>query len=818
MNILSLTYNKVSRATAALFATLLLTGCYQTKNIPEDEYLYGGIQELAYGHRWGEKKKKLVKDSTGVITAFADAYTAVEDVLSGKSVSLHSLESSELSPEEKDSIKRQQAIDKEASDMVQSEVEGALSYAPNGSLMGSSSWTHPFTIGLWVWNRYANSSSRFGRWMLNTLGETPRYISTANPGVRTQVAKNTLRNFGYFRGDVSFRIDDTKNPRKKKISYQVLPGTLFHLDSIEYRPFPHSMDSLIRENLGESLLRRGAPFSISSLSEERSRIAADLRNKGYYFFRGDHIAYKADTIQRPDFVQLQLQPSPSMPQAAKRPFYVGKTNITILKYGTREATDSFSRRNITMKWSGGKKRKPSLRLMAFYRYLYNKKGDLYSQDVHKLIQNKLSAMGVFSSVQVSYVPRDTALARRHYNVAEFCDTLDLDIQCTLDKPYDSEFEAKVTNKTNGLLGPGLSYSINKRNAFRGAETLTLGVNGSYEWQTGANMKGSNTLINSWELGGNLNLSYPRFIFFGNLWRRLSRNTQATTLFKVDVKWLNRAGYYGSTSVGARIKWTFRKGENILHEFTPVRLEYNHLLSTTERFETLMNENPALYESLRDKLVPSLEYAFTWTTPKVQKHQGRVALFTKQAIQFQKYTAEYSHSIRLSTRSNLVVRGYFGFIWNYGDKSAPYADLFSSGGANSIRAFGVRGIGPGSYNPAQTNYSYLDQVGNMKLEFNAEYRFPIVGNLFGAVFLDAGNVWLTKEDTSRPGGLFQWKNLGKELALGTGAGLRYDLEFLVIRFDLGIGLHAPYDTGKSGYYNMTSFGKSLGYHLAIGYPF
>lgn len=198
--------------------------------------------------------------------------------------------------------------------------------------------------------------------------------------------------------------------------------------------------------------------------------------------------------------------------------------------------------------------------------------------------------------------------------------------------------------------------------------------------------------------------------------------------------------------------------------------------------------------------------------------GAHILFTKQATQFQKYTAEYSHMLRLTPRTQLVLHGYLGFIWNYGNKMAPYADLFAAGGANSIRAFGVRGIGPGSYHPANSSYSYLDQVGNMRFECNAEYRFPIVGQLYGAAFLDAGNVWLTREDPGRPGGRFQWKNLGKELALGTGVGLRYDLEFLVIRFDLGVGLHAPYDTGKPGYYNMPSFGKSLGYHFGVGYPF
>jgi outer membrane protein assembly factor BamA len=110
------------------------------------------------------------------------------------------------------------------------------------------------------------------------------------------------------------------------------------------------------------------------------------------------------------------------------------------------------------------------------------------------------------------------------------------------------------------------------------------------------------------------------------------------------------------------------------------------------------------------------------------------------------------------------------------------------------------------------------MGDLKLEVNLEYRFPIIGKLQGAAFIDAGNVWLLRESPSQAGGKFSFRNFGEQIALGTGAGLRYDLDFLVIRFDLGIGIHAPYDTGRSGYYNMPSFGRSLGYHFAIGYPF
>lgn len=155
---------------------------------------------------------------------------------------------------------------------------------------------------------------------------------------------------------------------------------------------------------------------------------------------------------------------------------------------------------------------------------------------------------------------------------------------------------------------------------------------------------------------------------------------------------------------------------------------------------------------------------------------------------------------------------------YGNSSqVPYAEQFWVGGANSIRAFTVRSIGPGSYHePDGEINGYFDQTGTFKFEANLEYRFPIIGPLHGAVFVDAGNVWLLKNDPQRPGGLLQGSSFLKDLALGTGAGLRFDISMLVVRADLGVGIHAPYDTGKSGYYNMTRFKDSLAFHLAIGY--
>ena len=176
--------------------------------------------------------------------------------------------------------------------------------------------------------------------------------------------------------------------------------------------------------------------------------------------------------------------------------------------------------------------------------------------------------------------------------------------------------------------------------------------------------------------------------------------------------------------------------------------------------------------------------------------------------------------RLTGEKCLVGRIATGAAHAYGNASqVPYAEQFYVGGANSIRAFTVRSIGPGSYRaPEGTPEDNFDQTGTFKFEANLEYRFPIFGPLHGAVFLDAGNVWLLKDDPQRPGGKLQASTFLRDLALGTGVGLRFDIGMLVLRGDLGIGIHAPYDTGHGGYYNMPSFGKSLAFHLAIGYPF
>lgn len=816
-----------------LLSLTLMAACDTTSNLPEEETLYAGIARLDYDAKPRATQTDKQAGEEGVITALADAYTTVEGLLTGDGSALKA-QAGQSEQEAKDSLRRRHKQDDAAYATAREEVEAVLAYAPNGAIMGSSRvrWRHP--LRLWVYNRYLYSEKRFGRWMFNTFASKPRYISTANPGVRTQVARNTLANYGYFHGQVSH--DTIPHPRRPeaRLAYAVSPGPLFHLDTIRYQYFPLQADSMIRASSRRSLLHEGAPFSVPDLDEERKRLSNLFRNNGYYYFQPEHISYRADTLQRPLHVQLQVRPTPNMPPQATRQYYIGNTFITMLTYNNRQIVDTIGEPTIKMAFSGSRPRRSPLRMSAIKRYLFYKKGDLYRQDYIKFSNTKLTGMGLYSRFRMNFVPKDTCAD---------CDTLDVHIEAMLERPYDAEFEGKVTTKSNGQVGPGATFSMSKLNAFRGAETLSLKAWGSYEWQTGANMHGNSSLINSYEYGISTQLTYPRIMFPG-LDRKLRLNAFSATNFVIDSRWLNRASYFGRVSLGARVSYEYQRRRALKHEFTPFRLSYDVKLHSTARFDSIVNANQALYASMRNQFVPSMEYTLNWKSlhhaPRTLtvnvKEAGAVTsaiyalcgqpfsregkeLFGVPFAQFLKLSAQYTHLFRLTPRSGIATRIFAGVVYSYANSTtAPYSDLFTIGGANSIRAFAVRSIGPGSYKPEHSQYSYIDEMGDLKFEANAEYRFPIIAKLYGAVFLDAGNVWLMKPSDSQPGGSINLSTLGREIALGTGAGLRYDLDFLVLRLDLGIGLHAPYDTGHGGYYNMPSFGKSLGLHLAVGYPF
>lgn len=710
---------------------------------------------------------------------------------------------------------------------VQEEVEAALATAPNGAFFGSS-YHRTIPYKLWIWNNFSNSETKLGKWIAKTFGSAPVLMSWVNPELRTSVAQSVLRKHGYLGGTVSYMVEQQKNPKKAKIAYTVNMNELSTVDTLEYVNFPSLSDSLIRLHVDEARIKPGDPFDVSALDAERSRLSTLFRNNGFYYYQPSYASYLADTLAVPGKVHLRLQLADNIPAAASHKWYIGKMNVNIMKQSMEQLRDTFTYRRLTLAFNG---RKPPIRARLLLRHLRLLPKQQFSYDAYMESADRLSNSGQYSSVQFAFTPQDTTA---------LCDTLDMTVSCVLNKPYEAYVETNYSNKINGRTGPEIVVGFKKKNAFRGGEVIDLNLHGAYEWQT--NGQGSD--YNSYEYGTDLSVSFPRMIVpFLKPYRYY--NTPTTTV-RASTNVVKRPGYFKMHTASGDWTYKWQPTDRKKHEFSPLTIKYQHLTYATHKFDSIMYATPYLYATMQDIFIPKMIYSFTYTSPKKYRNPiywnitaseagnilslGYMAagkkwgdegkeMFKNAYAQFFKIESDFTKTWATGLKSQLVGHINVGLVYSYGNmKATPYSEQFYVGGANSIRAFPVRSVGPGSYYTDEARLSYLDQTGDMKFLANLEYRFNLFGNLYGAAFIDAGNVWGLKDDGYRSGARFKLKNIAKEMALGTGVGVRYDLEFLILRLDWGVGLHMPYDTGKSGYYNIRRFKDSHSLHLAVGYPF
>lgn len=732
------------------------------------------------------------------------------------------------------------------------EVEAALATAPNNSFLGSSTMRTPFPIGLWFYNGFQQYEKGIGRFLFNKFAAKPVLMSAVNPDIRVKAAHNLLRDYGYFNGRVSYQtFTDPKDSLKQKLQYTVDMRNPYFIDTVFYQGFDRRTTAIMERARRRSLISPGEQFNVTDLDGERTRISTLLRNVGCYYFRPDYMTYQADTTLVPGgHVSMRLMPVAGMPEVAQKPFYVGNRSFYLLGREGETPTDSLVYKDLTVYYHDKLRVRPDM----LYRWLnyqgYRRKRqvqdstgisrlrsmqNLYSLYRQTRIQERLANVGIFRYSEMQYVPRDTAFVS---------DTLDMRVIAALDKPYDAELDFNVTMKSNNQTGPGATFTLTKKNVFGGGESWNVQLRGSYEWQTGKNRS---SLMNSYEMGVSTSLVFPRIVF-----PRMGKHEYdfpATTTFKLYADQMNRAKYYKLLAFGGNATYDFQPKATSKHSFTPFRLTFNVLRNPTEAFKALQEQNPALYISLRDQFIPAMEYTYTYDNSTLSRKRnpiwwqttvtsaGNVTSLVYRAFgkpfdeegkklmgvpfaQFLKLNSEFRYHYRINKDQSIASRVAGGVIWSYGNATtAPYTEQFYIGGANSVRAFSARNIGPGGYPPNdQAKYTYINHVGDIRMEANIEYRFRMVGDLHGALFLDAGNVWLMRKDENRPGGELTLRNFAEQIALGTGVGIRYDMDFLVFRLDLGIALHDPYDTGKSGYYNIPKFKDSMALHFAIGYPF
>lgn len=763
----------------------LLVGCSLTKNLPEGEVLYTG-----------QKTVTVNKSSTRV----------------GK--------------------------------MANTEIQAALNKTPSTTMLWGLVKV-PFKM--WMYNDFVKYKKGFGKWMFNRFAANPPvFISTVSPEVRVKVATNLLRDYGYFNGNVTYQtLVNKKDSLKANIRYTIDMKNPYTIDTVFYQRFTKETLQIMERGRRMSYITPGEQFNVVDLNEERTRISSLLRNRGYYYFRPDYMTYQADTTLIPGGnVSLRLVPVPGLPAAAQRQFYLGKTSVSLFGKNGESPNDSMMYKNLHIHYYNKLEIRPNMlyRWLNYQSYVKNvqmrtfNRTRMYSQSRQERVQQKLSQLGLFSFLDLQYIPKDTTAT---------CDTLNVSVQATLSKPLDAELELNVVTKSNDQTGPGASFGVTRNNVFGGGESWNVKLKGSYEWQTGGGEKSS--LMNSWEMGLSTSLTFPRVVFprFGGR----EYDFPASTTFRLYIDQLNRAKYYKLLSFGGNATYDFQPSNTSKHSLTPFKLTFNVLQHKSKEFEEIAIANPALYVSLQDQFIPAMEYTYTYDNTSVRRINNPVwwqstvtsagnltsliyrafgkpfneqekSLLGAPFAQFVKMNTEFRYLWNMDKNNVIASRVATGAIFTYGNRTiAPYSEQFYVGGANSIRAFTVRSIGPGGYHPEKSQYSFLDQTGTFRFEANVEYRFRIFKSLWGATFLDAGNVWLLREDESRPDSQLRLKTFPKQIALGTGVGVRYDMGILVFRLDFGIPLHLPYETDKKGYYNVTgAFLKNLGIHFAIGYPF
>lgn len=771
-------------------------------------------------------------------------------------------------------------------DQMKEEMEISLAAEPNGALFGSSSLRFPFPPNLLIWNAYHDKEGGFAKWMTSSFGKEPVLMSRVNPELRTTVAQSVLRSHGYFNGQVSHSIVQSHNPKKARISYLVNMGHLWTLDSIAYVGFPLGCDTLIHQSLPLANIRKGDPFDVTTLSSERNRISNLLRSNGYYYFQPSYSYYLADTLAVPGKAQLRFQMVDDIPEQARHRWYIGKVNVEFRKRIMDRIDTVTNYRRLSIGFSG---KRPPIRPRVVLSNLRLRPNRLYNYENHLESIEKVNAMGIYSMVDFQFTPRDTTAT---------CDTLDLKLNCVFDKPYDFYIETRATGSSVGRMGPELVVGLSKRNAFRGGEKFDIAFHGSYAWQ----LNGGHN--NYYEYGFETSVEFPRLIapFMGGNRDRIRRDgtrrrrrffTTPTTLARISNNVINRPGYFNMNTITGEWTYKWQRTQTSRFQFSPIILQYQFKNRVSDKFTRLQDSLLYVSYMMEDKLVPQMRFTYTYTSPPSYRNPiawettiseagnlisaGMLAfgkkwneknknLYKIPYAQFLKVETDFTKTWHVGDYSTLVTHLNLGLMYTYGNNfsdTAPFSEYFYVGGATSLRGWSARYIGPADFDPDwldNRTLRYL-RMGTIKGVINLEYRPRLFGNLYGAVFLDAGNVWMhhnllhnllvniedavsdaeaavvpESPDTpeieidpeaersvinflgSLDRGKFSFKRLGNDLAVNTGIGLRYDLGFIMLRLDWGLGLHVPYDTGKSGYFNASPFGRDQTIHFAVGLPF
>jgi outer membrane protein assembly factor BamA len=713
---------------------------------------------------------------------------------------------------------------------VENYVKSITNHKVNNSLFGRRILP---PLGLWVHNYMkVKEGKKFGKWIYKTFSSNPILISDVNPDLRSAKIGNDLFDRGYFHTRAWAAIDTNKrNPKKGRISYYVDLAPPNYYNKVLIDTISDQIDSLISKDNFMKQIKTGDQFNLEKLKNARVDLSKRIQENGYYYVIPEFIDLKADTTVGGNRLDMTIAKRKDLPESVLSQYRINSISIKNSQGRDTSFSDKYTSFYDGIKIiSSGDILKPNILANS----IYFRGGDTYSYSSYQKSTTRLNNLGVFKSVNISYI-KNLSDSLAHL--------LDVKMDLVMADNINLAFEADLATKSSGYFGPLLSVSVAHGNTFKGAERLKLGLTGGFEWQWGA--KSNNQIGNySYQYGITSGLTFPRIILPFKLGDNSSKLFQRTNI-NLDLSILNRTAYYKMFSAKTNLNYQWSSNKNIQHSFSPIYVNSVNLLETTPEFDSVVSENIYIRKSFEEQFIIGPRYEFTYNNTLIVKPNNfffSVGINTSGNIidliaginkdpserpyyflnniysQYLKFTTDFRY-YRNGFNKSLVFRLYAGIGVPRGNSAAlPYVEQFYSGGAYSLRGFTARYLGPGSYH-SEDNSGYIDQSGDIKLESNLEFRFDMSKLLKGAIFLETGNIWLVNEDENRPGAKFDKNTFYDQLAVDTGFGFRFDFTFFVMRVDIGFPLRTPYETdGKNwlgGTDNIISGGL---FNLAIGYPF
>ena len=712
----------------------------------------------------------------------------------------------------------------------------------------NSKWFSTIKTQLYVYNWSGRDSTKWFNRFLRKIGDAP-VIYNESDAIRSQeeIAK-AVQNLGYMGASVK-RTTKTKK-KKLKLFYEITSGKPYIVRTLKYDISDKKIAEYLRNDSTQSMLREGMLFDVNVLDAERQRITDYLLCNGYYKFNKDYITYTADTARNTHQVDLTLHLLPYKTYVGDTPkehfqYKINKINF-ITDYDVLQSSALSSIEiNDSLHYNGFPiyyKDKLYLRPKVLVDNLRFASGDLYDE---RNVQKTYTYFGRLSALKYTNI--------RFFETQNGDSTqLNCYVMLTKSKHKSISFELEGTNSA-GDLGAAASVSFQHRNLFRGSETFMVKFRGAYEAISGLQPGYKNH--NYTEYGVETSINFPNFLF-PFLTSDFKRRIKATTEFGLQYNYQLRPEF-SRTIASASWSYKWMQKQKIQHRIDLLDISYLYLPWISSQFqEDYINkdkDNYILKYNYENRLIVRMGYNYSYNSAggalvnntittnsysiragfesagnilyglskmiNMRKNKdGEYAILGIPYAQYLKGDFDFAKNIIIDHRNSLAFHAGIGIAVPYGNaKVVPFEKRYFSGGANSVRGWSVRNLGPGSF---AGDGNFMNQSGDIKLDASIEYRTRLFWKFRGAAFIDAGNIWTIREYENQPGGVFEFDKFYKQIAVAYGLGLRLDLDFFVLRFDGGMkAINPKYKKAKERYPIIhPRFSRDFAFHFAVGYPF